>query len=299
MSADVHASVKIRASPEVAFVIFTDEIGRWWRPGPNFCMDANRAIGVRIERGIGGRWLELYDELGDDAFVIGKVSAWEPGDCVAFRDHSRVLDVLDFETEVEVRFAAEGDGTRVQVMRAGWDQLDPAAADAERNGSRRGWESVLSWFQDWADWGSPLRIERPRNDRRLYVLEPGEGVSEGDSALKASRRSTIGGMTLIESRTNGGAPLHAHAFDDEGFYVLDGTITVGDGETTHEVHKGGFAFIPRGVVHEWDVLGDEASVLIITAPGGLDEFLGEIHTARPTNLADWNRLGATYGYTFL
>lgn len=68
---------------------------------------------------------------------------------------------------------------------------------------------------------------------------------------------------------------------------------------THEVQKGGSAFIPRGLVHEWEVLGVEATVLIITAPGGLDKFLGAIHTAGPSTLDDWNRLGATYGYTFL
>ena len=37
-------------------------------------------------------------------------------------------------------------------------------------------------------------------------------------------------------------------------------------------------FLPRNVPHEWDVIGDERGVvLIITAPGGLEEFLHEFH----------------------
>jgi len=55
----------------------------------------------------------------------------------------------------------------------------------------------------------------------------GDGVVAGNPSFKASRRSTTGSMTVIESRTTGGAALHVHAFDDEIFYVLDGVMTVG------------------------------------------------------------------------
>ncbi len=55
MSADVHASVTTRANPEVAFAIFTDEIGRWWRLGLDFSVDAHRPVGWRIQRGVGAR----------------------------------------------------------------------------------------------------------------------------------------------------------------------------------------------------------------------------------------------------
>ena len=40
-----------------------------------------------------------------------------------------------------------------------------------------------------------------------------------------------------------------------------------------------FVFLPRGVPHAWDVVGDAATVLILTAPAGLEEFLGEYHAA--------------------
>ena len=115
---------------------------------------------------------------------------------------------------------------------------------------------------------------------RGYVLGPGEGVSgEGDPALKASGTSTGGVLTLIESDTDGGAPRHVHAREDECFYVLDGSIRVQCGDADWLAGAASFVFLPRGVPHAWDVVGERAKVLIIAAPAGLEEFLREFHAA--------------------
>lgn len=61
-------------------------------------------------------------------------------------------------------------------------------------------------------------------------------------------------------------------------YVLDGEIVAHvDGESLR-AERGDFVFLPRGIEHAWDVVGSRATVLIITAPGGLDEFLHEFHS---------------------
>jgi len=113
-----------------------------------------------------------------------------------------------------------------------------------------------------------------------YVLQPGEGTAgQDDPAVKASRASTDGAITVIDSDTTGGAPRHVHAREDECFYVLDGTITVECGDDSWELGRGAFVFLPRGVPHAWDVLGERARLLIITAPAGLEEFLRELHAA--------------------
>lgn len=113
-----------------------------------------------------------------------------------------------------------------------------------------------------------------------YVLRPGEGAAgQDDPAVKASRISTDGALTVIDSDTTGGAPRHVHAHEDECFYVLDGTISVECGDDAWVLVKGAFVFLPRGVPHTWDVVGERARVLIITAPAGLEEFLRELHAA--------------------
>jgi quercetin dioxygenase-like cupin family protein len=130
-----------------------------------------------------------------------------------------------------------------------------------------------------------------------YVLPPGEGVpDQKDPAVKASRVSTDGALTVIDSDTDGGAPRHVHAHEDECFYVLDGTITVECGDDGWELERGAFVFLPRGVPHAWGVVGDRARVLIITAPAGLEEFLRELHAPGGPGPAE---VGRRHGIEFL
>jgi quercetin dioxygenase-like cupin family protein len=130
---------------------------------------------------------------------------------------------------------------------------------------------------------------------RAYLLNAGEGL-DGDTSLKASRSSTGGALTLIESDTDGGAPPHVHHREDEAMYVIDGEITARVADQDFRATRGSFVFMPRGEEHEWDVVGDKAVVLILAAPGGLEEFLAEFHAA-----GDWagrDEVAARYGLEF-
>lgn len=129
-----------------------------------------------------------------------------------------------------------------------------------------------------------------------YVLRAGEGL-KGDTSLKAGGAATGGNLTMIESRTNGGAPLHVHTREDEYFYVLDGTIRVRLGDEWFEAGARSFVFLPRNVPHEWDVVGDEATLLMMTVPAGLDVFLEEYHAV--TSKAERDQIAERYGITFL
>jgi quercetin dioxygenase-like cupin family protein len=132
---------------------------------------------------------------------------------------------------------------------------------------------------------------------RAYCLKPGEGVMGLDSSLKASGLSTGGNFTVIESRTDGGAPWHVHTREDEYFYVLEGTLLVQCGDETFEAGPRSFVFLPRNVPHQWDVIGDEATLLMMTIPAGLDTFLHEFHAAG--SMEERNQIAANYGITFL
>jgi quercetin dioxygenase-like cupin family protein len=130
---------------------------------------------------------------------------------------------------------------------------------------------------------------------RGYLLEAGTGVAD-DPAVKASRTSTGGSLTVIESTTHGGAPPHVHEREDEAMYVLDGQITVHCGTESFTMGERSFVFMPRGVIHDWDVDSGTATVLILAAPGGLDEFLAEFHAA-----TDWparDEVAARHGLRF-
>ncbi len=131
-----------------------------------------------------------------------------------------------------------------------------------------------------------------------YLVQSGEGVPGFGPEVKASRASTAGGLTLIESHTRGGAPWHVHSNEDEGFYVLEGTLQVHCGEEVFEAGPRSFVFLPRGIPHAWDVLGGvPATVLIITVPAMLEEFMRDFHAADSKEAKD--AVAEKYGMSFL
>jgi mannose-6-phosphate isomerase-like protein (cupin superfamily) len=296
----VTASVEVAVNPAAAFAIFTEEIGQWWRAGPINWYDSSRAVGIRFEPGVGGRWLEVYDDAAGEVLEIGRVLVWEPGArlVLLYRDGGHALD----GTEVEVRFEAIEGGTRVTLEHRGWDKLRADIAAQKREAKRWGWAGILGWFSEWAFWGSPRRVGHAaaRPNAKGYLLGPGQGVAGAGPELKASRASTGGALTLIESRTEGGAPPHMHSREDECFYVVEGSISVRCGDEVFEAGPRSFVFLPRGIPHEWDVIGGGiATVLIITAPGGLEEFLHEYHAAGAQPAAVKDQIAAKYGITWV
>jgi len=104
-------------------------------------------------------------------------------------------------------------------------------------------------------------------------------------------------LTLIESHTRGGAPWHVHTREDEYFYVLNGAISVHLGREVHTAGPGSFVFLPRGIPHAWDVQGESATLLMMTVPAMLEEFLREFHAA--ATRADRDQVATSYGIEFL
>jgi mannose-6-phosphate isomerase-like protein (cupin superfamily) len=115
-----------------------------------------------------------------------------------------------------------------------------------------------------------------------YSTAAGEGERlwiVGDTmTLKATAASTGGGLTLLENLTapGGGPPPHIHTREDEFFYVLDGTFEIRIGDEVHELGLGGFAFVPRGTVHNFRNTATVPSrILVGFTPGGMEGFFRE------------------------
>jgi quercetin dioxygenase-like cupin family protein len=94
----------------------------------------------------------------------------------------------------------------------------------------------------------------------------------------ATHEETRGAYCLMEHRLTAAAnpPVHLQEVEDEAFFVLEGEIEFEvDGETA-VARPGTFAFVPRGAVHTFRVVSDEARMLVIAsgdAPsGGLHSF---------------------------
>jgi mannose-6-phosphate isomerase-like protein (cupin superfamily) len=135
-----------------------------------------------------------------------------------------------------------------------------------------------------------------KEDLKPYMLQPGESVPGCAAGVKASICSTGGGLTAIESCTAGGAPWHVHTREDEYFYVVEGEIKFWCGKESFQAGPRSFVFLPRGVPHAWDVTSaGKATVLMMTVPAMLEEFLREFHSAEPDQR---DAVAKKYGLTF-
>jgi quercetin dioxygenase-like cupin family protein len=112
------------------------------------------------------------------------------------------------------------------------------------------------------------------------LLAPGAGETVenplgGPLTFKARGHETNGRMLAFESTAapGEGPPLHIHANEDEVVYALEGTFRFQlDGEV-RDAPTGSFMFIPRGVAHTWQNVGDEpARLFVVFAPAGMEAF---------------------------
>jgi hypothetical protein len=77
------AEVIVDAAPDDAFRLFTEDIGLWWRRDTPYWNDRERGVGVTIEPGAGGRFIEVYDRETGAGMEVGRVTAWDPGQRLA------------------------------------------------------------------------------------------------------------------------------------------------------------------------------------------------------------------------
>jgi len=143
----VLVSVRVAATPERAFAVFTGDIGLWWRPNALFETTPRAPGRLAFED---GAVVEQLD--GGRRFEIGRVLDWSPPDRLLFTWRQASFPP-DLHTEVEVRFEASGAETRVTVEHRGFDRVP--ADSAARHGfpdqallARLGewWRSLLAGF---------------------------------------------------------------------------------------------------------------------------------------------------------
>jgi uncharacterized protein YndB with AHSA1/START domain len=129
LSSRVLVALRVAATPERAFAAFTGEIGQWWRSSPMFAFTPRSPGVLAFEPGEGGRLTETL--ASGKVFEIGRVRAWEPPHRLVFGWRQATFTEGQ-DTEVEVRFEAVGEETRVTVEHRGWDSV-PLAHAARHN----------------------------------------------------------------------------------------------------------------------------------------------------------------------
>jgi mannose-6-phosphate isomerase-like protein (cupin superfamily) len=92
-----------------------------------------------------------------------------------------------------------------------------------------------------------------------------------------------------------GPPLHVHHREDEAFYVLEGRYLFEYGEKLVEAGAGSYLFLPRGVGHTYQNIGETAGKnMVVAAPSGVEFFFEEL--SKITGPPDMAKIGPVFNH---
>jgi len=140
----VRKVVKVQAPQELAWQVFTRQMGTWW-PLAVYKIGKTNAVDAIIEPRVGGRWYERGED--ESTCDWGRVLVWEPSSRLVLSWGINADFQYDpaLQTEIEVCFIAEKDGsTRVELEHR---RLD-------RYGDRR--DEMRAIYDKSGDWGQLL-----------------------------------------------------------------------------------------------------------------------------------------------
>ena len=170
----VTSSVEVATDPHTAFTVFTEELDCWWIQGPINFFDAARAYSVRIEPGVGGRIIEVYDGDTGEGLEVARITVWDPPARLGWQ--SSVDDV-----QIDVSFVPRSGGTLVQV------QATIPEGGVDRGGTA--WvRTTPKWFGRWID---TARSRAARADAHEPPRARGVLRQAGDRRAVAPRRVRI------------------------------------------------------------------------------------------------------------
>jgi quercetin dioxygenase-like cupin family protein len=115
------------------------------------------------------------------------------------------------------------------------------------------------------------------------VLGPGAGDTlphqlGGSVTFKVRGEDTGGAFFAFETEVAAGEgpPLHVHANEEEILYVLEGDARFRIEDEVRSAPCGAFMFVPRGVPHCFQAVGNPARLLIAFTPAGMEAFFARL-----------------------
>ena len=143
--APIHKEIRVKAPPGRAFEIFTAGMSRWWLKTHTINPTKSPLKDIIMEPRQGGRWFERGEDGSECQW--GKVLAWDPPARVLLA--WQINGAWQFDpsliTEVEIRFAPDGNGTKVELEHRHLERLGDAA-EAMRQAFQGGWGMLLEEF---------------------------------------------------------------------------------------------------------------------------------------------------------
>jgi uncharacterized protein YndB with AHSA1/START domain len=146
--APIRKTVRVRAPREKAFRVFLAGMGSWWPKGHSLL--GSPQADVIVEPRVGGRWYEVGEDGSE--YLWGRVLAWDEPERVllAWQLNAEWRYDPDFETEVEIRFRPDGDGTIVEFEHRKLEAYGRTARDGQLMDMEEGWGAILDGYAEAA-----------------------------------------------------------------------------------------------------------------------------------------------------
>jgi quercetin dioxygenase-like cupin family protein len=167
--------------------------------------------------------------------------------------------------------------------------------------------------QPGREWPRPLNesnLEKTYMLNTKTYLPPGAGeavwIGGFGTIYKVPSEVTGGAVAIVEHVLGPkqlGAPLHRHSREDEISYVLEGELTVQQGDRVETAAVGGTIVKPRGVFHAfWNPGATPVRFLEVIAPSAFAQYFRELapllNQQGPPDLAGIAALAGHYGVEF-
>ncbi len=94
--------------------------------------------------------------------------------------------------------------------------------------------------------------------------------------IHATGKETKGKFCMIElfATKQGSPPWHIHHREDEGFYIIEGELTIHVGADTYHAKAGDFLVAPKNIPHTYVVESKgHARILMICWPSGFEDLV--------------------------
>ncbi|MCT2590950.1 cupin domain-containing protein [Streptomyces sp. N2-109] len=114
-----------------------------------------------------------------------------------------------------------------------------------------------------------------------------EWLDGGTFSVLLDGQATDGQLTVGRFHVGKGEapPFHTHTLEDEIFLLIKGTALVWSGDQEFELSEGGIVFLPKNVPHGYRITSEEADLLMIATPSGIEGMFRmagrDVSTPRP------------------
>jgi mannose-6-phosphate isomerase-like protein (cupin superfamily) len=141
------------------------------------------------------------------------------------------------------------------------------------------------------------------NETKAVAVRPGDGATiqgpvGGALNFKVRGDQTAGALTALENviPPGEGPPLHVHANEDESWFVIEGDLRFKLGDEISSAPQGSFVFVPRGVPHNFQNIGEQpARILVMFNPSGMEAFFERFAELEAPDPGAFKTLGAEVG----